>query len=204
MAARSADRVTTIKVAGGVYQTNTFCDVYYHRTVGINGDCKDRPDIVLAGKDIAFQALDTVILVIRCVDIRSSGAESTAFASRQFAIMDVADVRIGQLADGAVMHADEMSKINCISGVVLYGSVGYVAGASGMSTVSLGCAFRFENTPQINAIAVARQKSLILAERASWVGAFFGQKYICTDSQIDGATTMPGTDSASVNNCLAR
>jgi hypothetical protein len=134
MAARSADRVTTIKVAGGVYQTNTFCDVYYHRTVGINGDCKDRPDIVLAGKDIAFQALDTVILVIRCVDIRSSGAESTAFASRQFAIIDVDNVRIGQLAGGTVMRAWETSRINCISGLVLYGSVSHVAQAVGMST----------------------------------------------------------------------
>jgi hypothetical protein len=63
--------------------------------------------------------------------------------------------RIGLLADGTVMSAREMSKINCLSGVALYGSVGHVAEASGMSTISLNCAFRFENTPQIDAIAVA-------------------------------------------------
>jgi hypothetical protein len=32
----------------------------------------------------------------------------------------------------------------------------------------LGCAFSFENTPQVNAIAFAAQKSLILASSASW------------------------------------
>jgi len=204
VANNSTDRVTTIIVAGGLYQNNTLCNIHYHRVVSVVGDCMNHPDIVLSGNDSAFHAEDSAILGVNCVDIRSSGSHSIAFASRQFAIMDVADVRIGQLADGAVMHADEMSKINCISGVVLYGSVGYVAEADMISTIILGCAFRFENTPQINAIAVARQKSLILAERASWVGAFFGQKYICTDSQIDGATTMPGTDSSLVNNCLAR
>src|SRR5262249_9058094 len=125
-------------------------------------------------------------------------------ASRQFAIIDVDDVRIGQLAGGTVMSAQEMSKINCMSGVVLYGSVDHVAQAGGMSTVSLNCAFSFENTPQINAIARAVQKSLILATGASWVGAFVGEKYICADSQIDGAATMPGTNSSSVNNCLTR
>jgi hypothetical protein len=118
--------------------------------------------------------------------------------------MDVANVRIGQLTDGTVMSAQEMSKINCISGIALYGSLRYIAQASGMSTVNLNCAVSFENTPQINAITTAVQKSLILASDASWAGAFIGEKYICIDSQIDGATTMPGTDSASVNNCLAR
>jgi hypothetical protein len=185
-------------------QNNTSCDVHYHRLVGIVGDCNNRPDIVLSGNDVAFWAQDAAILTVQCVDIRSSGTGSVAFASRQFAIMDVTDIRIGQLAGGSVMSAQEMSKINCLSGVVLYGSVGYVAQAEGMSTVSLSCAFSFENTPQINAIAVAVQKSLILASQASWVGAFVGEKYICADSQIDGATTMPGTDSSSVNNCLIR
>jgi hypothetical protein len=73
-----------------------------------------------------------------------------------------------------------------------------------MSMVSLNCAFSFENTPEINAIAVVRQKSLILASQTSWVGAFFGQKYICTDSQIDGATTMSGTNSSLLNNTSLR
>jgi hypothetical protein len=66
------------------------------------------------------------------------------------------------------MSAQEMPKINCISGMVLYGSVGYVAQAGGMSTLSLNCAFSFENTPQVNAIAVGAKKSLILASQASW------------------------------------
>ena len=52
------------------------------------------------------------------------------------------------------MSAQEMPKINCISGMVLYGSVGYVAQAGGMSTLGLNCAFSFENTPQVNAIAI--------------------------------------------------
>src|SRR5262249_47151273 len=190
----SADRVTSIRVAGGAYQNNTSCDIYYHRLVFVHGDCNDRPDIVLSGKDVAFYAQDSAILAVQCVGIRSSGNGSIAFASRQFAIMDVDNVRIGQLAGGTVMSAQEMSKINCISSLVLYGSVGYVAQAGGMSTVSLSCAFSFENTPHATAIAVAVQKSLILASQASWVGAFVGEKYICTDSQIDGATTMPGTD----------
>jgi hypothetical protein len=56
----------------------------------------------------------------------------------------------------------------------------------------------------VNAIARAAQKSLIDASGASWVGDFIGEKYICADSQIDGATTMPGTDSSSVNNCITR
>jgi hypothetical protein len=199
-----ADRVTSIQIAPGVYQNNTSCDVYYHRLVFVYGDCNDRPDIVLSGKDVAFYAQDSAILAVQCVGIRSSGNGSIAFASRQFAIMDVDNVRIGQLAGGTVMSAQEMSKINCISRLVLYGSVSDVAQAGGMSTVSLSCAFSFENTPQIRAIAVAVQKSLILASSASWVGAFVGEKYICIDSQIDGATTMPGTDSSSVNNCLIR
>jgi hypothetical protein len=202
----SADRVTAIKVAGGVYQNNTFCDVWYHRYVSIYGDCNDRPDIGLSGSDVAFRAQDSAILVVHCVGIRSSGNGSIAFASRQFAIMDVDNVRIGPLAGGGmVMKAGEMSKINCTpGGIVLYGSVGHVTLASGMSTISLTCALRFENTPQIDAIAVAVQKSLIIVDSASWVGAFVGQKYICIDSQIVGATTMPGTDSSSVSNCLAR
>jgi hypothetical protein len=199
-----ADRATNIQIAPGVYQNNTSCDVYYHRLVFVYGDCNDRPDIVLSGKDVAFYAQDSAILAVQCVGIRSSGNGSIAFASRQFAIMDVDNVRIGQLAGGTVMSAHEMSKINCISRLVLYESVSYVAQASGMSTVSLSCAFSFENTPQISAIAVVVQKSLILASGASWVGAFVGEKYICIDSQIDGATTMPGTDSSSVNNCLTR
>jgi hypothetical protein len=189
-----ADRATSIRVAGGVYENNTSCNIYYHRLVFLYGDCNDRPDIVLSGNDVAFWAQDSAILAVQCVGIRSSGTGSVAFASRQFAIMDVTNVRIGQLAGGTVMSAQEMSKINCLSGVVLYGSVGYVAQAGGMSTISLTCAFSFENTPQIDAIAVAVQKSLILASQASWVGALVGEKYICTDSQIDGATTIPGSD----------
>jgi hypothetical protein len=204
VANNSVDRISNILVAPGVYQNNISCDVYYHRLVFLSGDCNDRPDIVLSGKDVAFYAQDSAILAVRCVGIRSSGNGSIAFASRQFAIMDVDTVRIGQLVGGTVMSAQEMSKINCISGIVLYGSVGYVAQAGGMSTVSLNCAFSFENTPQINAIVTASQKSLILANGASWVGAFVGEKYICADSQIDGVTTMPGTDPSSVNNCLTR
>ena len=42
--------------------------------------------------------------------------------------MDVDNVRIGQLADGAVVRAEEMSKINCLSGlshcVLLRGAAG--------------------------------------------------------------------------------
>jgi hypothetical protein len=66
-------------------------------------------------------------VAVQCVDIRSSGNGLIAFASRQFAILDLDDVRIGQLSGWTVMSAQEISKINCISGVVLCGSVGYVA-----------------------------------------------------------------------------
>jgi len=204
VASSSADRAPSIRVAGGVYQNNTSCNVYYHRLVFVSGDCNDRPDIVLSGKDIAFSAQDSAILAVQCVDIRSSGNGSIAFASRQFAIIDVDNVRIGQLAGGTVMSAQEMSKINCMSRVMLYGSVRYVAQAVGMSTVILKCAFNFEDTPHVNAIARAAQKSLIDASGASWVGDLSGEKYICADSQIDGATTMPGTDSSSVINCITR
>jgi len=200
----SADRITNIQVAPGMYRPNTSCNVYYHRLVGVFGHCNDRPDIVLSTNDVAFWAQDSAILVVQCVNIWSVGNGSIAFASRQFAIMDVSNVRIRQLAGGTVMVAQEMSKINCISHLVLYGGVSYVAQAVGMSTVILSCAFSFENTPHVNAIARAAQKSLIDASGASWVGDFFGEKYICSDSQIDGATTMPGTDSSSANNCLAR
>jgi hypothetical protein len=200
----SADRVTNISVAPGMYQNNISCNIWYHRVVVIDGDCNNHPDILLAGNDVAFHAQDSAILLVSCVGIRSSGNGSIVFASRQFAIMDMANVRIGQLAGGTVMSAQEMSKINCLSGVVLYGSVGHVAQAGGMSTISLGCAFSFENTPHVNAIAVAVQKSLIIANYVLWVGDFVGEKYICLDSQIDGATTIPGTDSSSVNNCLIR
>jgi hypothetical protein len=204
VASSSADRAISIRVAGGVYQNNTSCNIYYHRLVFVYGDCNDHPNIVLFGNDIAFNAQDSAILAVQCVDIRSSGNGSIAFASRQFAIMDVDNVRIGQLAGGAMMSAREMSKINCMSRVMLYGSVNYVAQAVGMSTVILNCAFNFEDTPHVNAIARAAQKSLIDASGASWVGDFIGEKYICADSQIDGATTMPGTDSSSVNNCITR
>jgi hypothetical protein len=204
LASESADHRIAIEIAGGVYQNNTPCNIYYHRAVGISGDCNNRPDIVLSGNDVAFRAQDSAILVVHCVNIRSVGNGSIAFASRQFAIVDVINIRIGQLAGGTVMAAQEMSKINCISTLVLYGSVNYVAQAVGISTVLLSCAFSFENTPHVNAIAVAAQKSLIDASGASWVGDFVGEKYICTDSEIDGATTIPGTGSSSVNNCLAR
>jgi len=204
VATSGADRQTSIRIAGGMYQINTSCDVHYHHLVFVYADCNDRPEIVLFGNDFAFRAQDNAILAVQCVGIRSLGSHSIAFESRQFAIIDVDNVRIGALTDGAVMRAKEMSKINCISTLILYGSVGYVAEASGMSTVSLGCTFSFENTPQVNAIAFATQKSLIIASGASWVGAFNGAKYFCFDSQVEGATAMPGTDSASVNNCLAR
>src|SRR5262249_42087172 len=127
VANNSADRVTTIIVAGGVYQNNTSCNIHYHRVVFAVGDCNNRPDIVLSGNDIAFWAQDAAILAVQCVGIRSVGNGSMAFVSRQFAIMDVTDVRIGRLAGGTVMSAQEMSKINCLSGIALYGSVSYVA-----------------------------------------------------------------------------
>jgi hypothetical protein len=198
------DRVMNIRLMGGVYQDNTSCDIHYHRVVNVTGDCNDRPDIVLSGNDTAFWAQDSAILVVQCVDIRSVGNGSIGFASRQFAIIDVSNVRIGSLAGGTVMSAGEMSKINCLSSVVLYGSVRYVAHANEMSTVSMNCAFSFENKPHIDAIAVAAQKSLIGASKASCLGAFFGQKHICADSQVDGVTNIPGADSSSVNNCVAR
>jgi hypothetical protein len=172
--------------------------------VGICGDCNNYSDIVLSGNDVAFHAQDSAIVAVQCVDIRSSGNGSIAFASRQFAIMDVDNVRIGQLAGGTVMSAQEMSKINCMSGVMLYGSINYVAQAVGMSTVILKVRINFEDTPHVNAIARAAQKSLIDASGASWVGDFISGKYICADSQIDGVTTMPGTNSSSVNNCITR
>ena len=197
-------RLTSISVAGGVYQNNTSCDVLYHRLVFVYADCKDRPDIVLFGNDVAFYAQDSAILAVQCVGIRSLGNGSIAFASRQFAIIDVSNVRIGQLAGGTVMSAQEMSKINCLSSLALYGSVRYVAQAGGMSTLSMSCAFSFENTPHVDAIARAVQRSLIIASQASWFGTFIGEKFTCADSQIDGASTMPGADPSSVNNCLAR
>jgi hypothetical protein len=61
-------------------------------------------------------------------------------------ILDVSKVRIGELAGGTVMSAQEMSKINCLSGIALYGSVGYVAQAGGMSTISLSCALASRST----------------------------------------------------------
>jgi hypothetical protein len=172
VASSSADRVISIRVAGGVYQNNTSCNIYYHRLVGIFGDCNNRPDVVLFGNDVAFHAQDSAIVAVQCVDIRSSGNGSIAFASRQFAIMDVDNVRIGQLAGGTVMSAQEMSKINCMSGVMLYGSINYVAQAVGMSTVILKCAFNFEDTPHVNAIARAAQKSL---DRREW--RFMGRRF---------------------------
>src|SRR5215471_9788202 len=160
----SPDRITGISIAVGLYQNNTFCDVWYHHTVNVSGDCNDRPDIVLSGNDVAFRAQDSAILVVQCVNIRSVGSGSIAFASRQFAIMDVGNIRIGQLAGGTVISAQEESRINCVSGVVLYGSVSYVAQAVQMSTVILhpSCAFSLENTPHMNAIMRAELKSLIV------------------------------------------
>src|SRR5262249_25072160 len=105
---------------------------------------------------------------------------------------------------GAVIKSKGTKVAYCISHLLLYGGVSCVAQAVGMSTVILSCAFSFENTPHVNAIARAAQKSLIDASGASWSGDFVGEKYICADSQLEGITTMPGTESSSAINCIAR
>jgi hypothetical protein len=199
--ARELPGIVSIAVAPGTYSSG--CSAEYHRLVFIFGDCDNRPEIVLSGNDFAFSAQDHAILAVRCVNVRSLGNGSIAFIARQFAVMDVNHVRIGPLAQGIGMSAQEMSKINCAAPLEISGGAAMAVAVGDKSTVSLNCAVTFTGTPSFDAFARVERGGLLDAGSASYSGAMVGQKYICDLGEIVGSAAIPGVGQTTNVKCHA-
>jgi hypothetical protein len=199
----STDRITSIELAPGTYVGGR-CSVAYHRVVGVYGDCNSPAEIVLNGNDFAFFAQDLAILTAQCVRVRSSGERSVAFSARQYAIMDVNHAHIGELAQGIGLSAQETSRINCAAPLEVSGGAQALVAAGDKSTISLNCAVTFTGTPAFLALAVVSQSSLLNVRSATFSGSILGQKYICDNAEIVGASNMPGSGKTVGHNCVER
>jgi hypothetical protein len=161
-------------------------------------------EVALRGNDFAFQAQDNAIMTVQCLSVTSSGTQSIGFGTRQFALMDISNVRIGQFAVGYPIRAQEMSKINCSGRLDVFGGAHSVVNVGGKSMISFGCAVSMIGSPTFVAFASVAQGSLLDAGTATYSGDMRGQKYLCDNSEISGVETMPGTGRTVVNGCLTR
>jgi hypothetical protein len=202
VAIQSPERVVTIYVAGGTYNGGG-CNAVYYQVIVVFGDCSNKPDIILFGNDVGFWAQDHVILAVQCIGIRSLGNNSIAFASRQFAIMDINHVRLGRLYGGIGISAQEMSKANCGASLEVAGEMGVVVTAGDKSTVSLNCPVTILENPSISFFATIARGGLLDASSAHYTGAIRGQKYSCDNGEVSGSAAIPGTGTT-VKDCIER
>lgn len=111
---------------------------------------------------------------------------------RQFSIGDIFNVSLGRLATGVAIS--EMSKANCLKGVVVDGDIDRLFAATGASTMNAACDVTFKNRPTITSLYYAIQESRIEANGATFTGtANVTNKFIVDHSTIYQPKSAPGT-----------
>lgn len=120
---------STINLAAGAYAA---ANITYYKMIVLTGDCSHWDQVTLTG-DTAIWVQDHAIAQVSCLSITGS---RIGIASRQFAIVDVANVRFG--AGTRAILANEMSKIN-VCGIELVGAVSYVLSAGSQSQIDASC-----------------------------------------------------------------
>jgi hypothetical protein len=190
-----------IKVAPGIYN-DAHVSVVYHRVVMIVGDCRDLTAVVVNG---GFIAQDHAILASQCLTI-SGGSGGIGVGARQFAIVDVDRVRFGPMTIG--ISAQEISKVNTLGGIEIFGDMSDFVNAADGSSVSLSGDFALTGVRNFSGAFVAGAwGARIFAQGASfaWAIPATGLKFRLTDAVLFRPSgnglpgSLPGTaDSRSV------
>jgi len=205
-----------IVAAPGIYSQKT--NVFYHKTILIDGpldqdgNCIDRSAVVVddridgVGQGSIFWVQDHATLAIQCITLAAYTNGSAGFASRQFAIGDVADVDFRQFRGGLGVNATETSKVNIFSPGI-YGDAARFAAASELSqitiggTVTVGRGLSFEV-----AFLTALSNSVVIVSPSKVIGgeAMSGASYQCSNAIIRANVTLPGGDVpfAGTENCF--
>jgi hypothetical protein len=191
-----------IKLAPGTYN-DAQVSVVYHRVVMIVGDCRDLSAVIVNG---GFQAQDHAIMAPQCLTINVGGHGGIGVGARQFAIVDIDRVRFGPMTIG--ISAQEISKVNTLGGIDIFGDMSYFAYAADGSSISLNGGFTVTGTRNFSEAFVAGAwGARIVAQGASfaWAIPATGLKFTLTDAVLARPSgnglpgSLPGTaDSRSV------
>jgi hypothetical protein len=172
-----------IKLAPGTYN-DAQISVVYHRVVMIVGDCRDLTAVVVNG---GFQAQDHAIMAPQCLTINVGGPGGIGVAARS---------------------AQEISKVNTLGGIDIFGDMSYFAYAADGSSISLNGGFTVTRARNFSEAFVAGAwGARIFAQGASfaWAIPATGLKFTLTDAVLARPSgnglpgSLPGTaDSRSV------
>ena len=187
---------TSLNLAPGTYDPDR-CAIAHFRFVQVIGHCADPTKVVVrAPGGLIFSAEDHATMTINCLSIGTSagGSGVVGFHTRQFAIGDYIKVHFSSMA--VAVSASEHSKINCLGGIRISGTIHYYIAASGTSTVKADCDTTLVGSPAINSLYWAVKESRVEAEGGSFSGAAIVKyKYIVDHSTLYKPTkAIPGSE----------
>jgi len=196
-----------LKLLAGSYTFNV--NVPHYRYLRVTGDCNVPSNVVitsLPSREI-FWAQDHATIVARCFRVQTTTNYSRVFQARQYAIIDFDNVEFGYFPMGQYVSLHETSRANCTGTNWLVQTSGGNSGAKHFSvtedksTISMACQLIATSpTAFIDAMSgtpspfhKGTQWSLGNYVGFSYTGTITGQKYFLQNSEIDGASLLPGS-----------
>src|SRR5262249_881876 len=122
-------QISNVIFSAGYYfdddpNADAICNVHYHRTVSLTGDCSQPGTAVFlmtrAGTT-AFWIQDHAIGVVEWLKIESLSTGNIGIAGRQRSTVDYGDITFGVLTNGQHIAGGEFTTMNCTRSVVIAG-----------------------------------------------------------------------------------
>ena len=195
-----------LNLLDGNYTFNV--DLPHYRYLRIVGNCsvQSNVQITVPAGTVGFFVEDHATLHTRCLRVQTNGNGSTAFGGRQYAIIDFDLIEFGYFPLGTYFSLNETSRANCVGTNWLVSTSGG-AGAQNFSqtrdhsTITMSCALiasqptSFQNASNGIATPFHHGTKWSIGDYSgfTYYGTITGQKYFLQNSEIDGASLLPGS-----------
>jgi hypothetical protein len=205
-----------IDAAPGVYSQKT--NVNYYKVISIfgplnKGKCTDRDAAVVddringaAQPGPIFWAQDHSVLIIVCMSLRAYAEGSSGFATRQFSIGDLNEIKFDKFIGGVGVAASEESKINVLSPEIA-GDASRFASSQDLSQVLIAGEIKILDNLRFDVAFLSSVNNSIVSVNPSAISggkAISGASYQCFNSTINRNTALPGGDSPYYGNAHCR
>jgi hypothetical protein len=203
---------TLVYLADGQYLEQL--NLSHYKWWQLFGNCRTEGQVILTAAENkpAIWIQDHATFQGQCFDVTSNGKTSIALQTRQYAIADIVDkVRFGYFPGGALLYANESSRINCGgANKLVLSNDGFGEGVSGAalmvhasdsSTVDLSCTmtatspYKLTNTTVLataNGRVDFRSFAIGTASKPITVSSAGGYKVYLDHSEVDGIANVPG------------
>ena len=131
----------SLNLADGLY-LDPAMNFYYHRTVGITGNCSNPSAVELRATIPGTKLVwvqDNAILSISCVKLAATSSGNTGVAGRQHVIVDMQDIVWGDFLQGVRIALDELSISSCAVTQQILGSAAVHVTVGNLSKYNDGC-----------------------------------------------------------------